>query len=569
MRVALASLIIALSFGGTVLADFTATGNVIPQPPADVTAWTIGGLTPRLNLHGPVSSLKIENGCTVNMIDWQSIDGWRAGTSIGFNANSTFHVDGSGSAYFNRGDFHLGHGNGSGVLRITNGGHVTTQSGSFADLLPLVHIGGVYGSGDGDGEVLITGSGSMMTVGGQATLVGAYRTGRGKLKIEEGGGFESNNRLELFEGSSIRVSGAGSSLKASSLELRGEVEATDFGAITSDADVYVRGTTTLKNGATLTTDGDVRVVDTLNLHVGQENMVTAGRSFIVDGEVHFIAEPNLEAGTYTPISVGQLLIIGSSRYSAQGGTWSLGEFTVPAPVVVSAPVSDQDLSGQRYRWRRPPWRRWSWSRPSFRSSFSTAIEEDSGLKSASISATSIEGGDSLDISFSSDAGVASINSTELTATGPINGELALLAYEVSTDLENSTATLSFQLGAGFSEDHLKVWRSSDGGSSWNEVSDFTYGGEWLSLQTDVFGQFAVTTDQTIGSSKFSVIDIENGTTPTLTFNTEVETLYSVWSSDSPAGPWICIAQLAGDGLDHPVADPQGLRAKQFYQVREN
>lgn len=554
-------------------AAITVEGNVSPSYPPGADPWTIGGYTTFGNSELFVwntGKLKITGGSQVIQTG-ESLDFGFHGTSVGpyAGADASIEIDGAGSLFSNRGYLYVGHFGGKGEIRVSNGGKLQCWTDNNSGHVVIGAVTGGSGGAGSNGKITVTGAGSVFELIGQELDVGDnHSDDSGRLEILAGASLQSGAAIEIHRRGSALVSGPGSTVETGVVVRgndtnQGKLVIADGGrvngSVTNYGSVDVQAGGSI-NGSNLSISG----TGTMNIHVDRNHVVSLTGSVQNTGTLKFVAAPDAPGGTFVPI-----LTTGIGGYEgvylAEGGTWnaSTREFTIPArELQTTASVGSQILSGRRFYWRRPRSSWWGRSWSSFAPPFSPEPgEENSG--------DSMVEEDSLHVGFASSAGTASFTATELTEREPIQGELMLTCYDVTSELTPSDLVLSMKVGEEFDAVTLSMWYSSDSGSNWSLIDSASYGDGWMSATPVAFGRFAVTTSKPLGNGKRAVVSVPLGGAPTVSFDTSEEKQYCVWSSDSPAGPWQCIAQLEGSGTPQIVPDPNGRQDRQFYLVREN
>lgn len=550
-------------------------GNVSPSYPQGADPWTIGGYTTYGNSELFVwntGKLRITDGSQVIQTG-ESLDFGFHGTSVGpyAGADASIEIDGAGSLLSNRGYLHIGHFGGKGAIRVSNGGKLQCLTDNNSGHVVIGAVTGGSGGSGSSGKITVTGAGSVFELISQELDVGDnHSDDSGRLEILAGASLQSDTAIEIHRRGSALVSGSGSTVQTGAV-IRGDGTSQGSlviadggrvnGSVTNYGSVDVQASGGI-NGSTLA----ISNTGTMNIHVDRNHVVSLTGAVQNTGTLKFIAAPDAPSGTFTPILTTG---IGGYQgvYLAEGGTWnaSTREFTIPARELQTTPtVVSQPLGGRRFYWRRPRSSWWgrSWSSFAPPSSPKTTEEESEDPDPATEE-------DSLHVGFVSSAGTASFTATESTSMEPIQGELTLTCYDVTSELTPSDLVLSMKVGEEFDAVALSMWYSSDSGSNWSRIDSSSYGNGWMSTTPAAFGRFAVTTSEPLGNGKRAVVSVPVGGPPVVAFDTSVEKLYCVWSSDSPAGPWECIAQLAGDGTRKNMADPNGMQDRQFYVVCEN
>ena len=213
-------------------------------------------------------------------------------------------VAGSGSTWNNTGDLYVGYNGGTGMLRITDGGTVTSASACL----------GFGSSSEGtttwysSGEARVAGSGSTWANSGDL-YVG--NDGCGRLSITGGGGVSNTQGyIGYNSGSSgvVMVTGTGSTW-------------------TNRGDLFIggsgSGTLKIANGGVVTAaSASINSQSLLAIDVGNGSSLVDSGAFNNDGKVHISAGPSTVSGAYTPISAGAWG--GTGTYQTLGGVWNSG-----------------------------------------------------------------------------------------------------------------------------------------------------------------------------------------------------------------------------------------------------
>ncbi|CAM5762545.1 hypothetical protein LMIY3S_00508 [Labrys miyagiensis] len=275
-------------------------------------------------------SLSVQDGASVTI---------SSGTTIGSLANSTgsVTVTGNGSTLSTGNTLVVGDA-GKGTLRIENGGSVANTVAPPGGLAPLTTIARQSGS---TGSVVVTGTGSTFNAG-ESLIVGD--AGLGSLRIEGGAtAFSSYGILVANQasanGSSIVVTGVGSTLSSNGIEVGGEysngpgVPAGGEGSLLIEAGGQVItpnaaiGNYGLRSVATVTGDGSKWIAangiginsSTLNIEDGgvfQSN----GFACIQCREVDGLSEINVTGNGSKFVSSGQLsTLYGTTTIDATDG----------------------------------------------------------------------------------------------------------------------------------------------------------------------------------------------------------------------------------------------------------
>lgn len=258
-----------------------------------------------------MGTLRVADGGSVNNVN--SI----IGSSIG--SVGVAIVTGSGSTW-NHNALTVGS-SGTGTLRVADGGSVIIQD----------HMRLGFVAGSGNGTVNVSDPNSFITVGSQGLDVGRNGSGTlrifngGRVSVD---GSVYIARLAALGASHglVRVSGANSLLEtngdieiafniSSSNGSNGNLVIEDHGTVTAGGHITIQQTTGLSRG-------------TVQLFVSGNHQLQAGTSgtgnFINNGTVNLYASAGLAAGTYSPIAVGASsgAFLGSGDYNAIGGIWN-------------------------------------------------------------------------------------------------------------------------------------------------------------------------------------------------------------------------------------------------------
>jgi outer membrane autotransporter protein len=245
--------------------------------------------------YGGTGTLAVSNGGKV------SSGSGSVGAYVG--ATGTATVDGSGSTWTSSGSLTVGNA-GTGSLTVSNGGKVSNTNGAVGDL-------------DGsNGTVTVAGSGSTWANSGSLTVGGS---GTGTLAISNGGKVTSTGGAvgdRADSNGTVTVSGSGSSWTNS-----GSLAVGSLGA----------GTLTISNGGSVSSaGGGIGVVDGSN---GTVSVDGAGSTWTSSG--------GLEIGSY---GTGTLTISNGGTVSIVANTASAGGGTVVSAGVSGVTIASQEGS---------------------------------------------------------------------------------------------------------------------------------------------------------------------------------------------------------------------------------
>lgn len=530
----------------TAQAAITATGNVTPATPATWNSSTIGFIgdtgygeitvasgSDLSSLFGGIGLNSNSTGVvtvTGNGSTWTSEQGHKVGiygkgtlniagggvvvsniypSLIGSNVGSTgiATVDGSGSMWTNNAPFTIGGTGftvgyyGSGTLNITGGGTVSNTTfgviGDYAGSTGVVTVGGIsstwtnrtlgvgrvgnatlniigggavsnaesayIASPGSTSAVTVIGNGSTWT-NGSALAVGFG--GNGTLNIK-GGGKVSNTVGTIGTGLAgvglVTVDGSGSTWTNSEGLRLGVLYNNDIGI----------GTLNITHGGAVTaTSAWIDNQSLLAVDTGSILNVGSG-SFTNNGTVRISAAANAAAGTYTPILAGTWS--GSGAYQALGGMWNTSnhQFTVSdAHPGTSGETVTMDPSTA--------------PRVVFSGVGSTGVVRSVG---ASFAASGASGSTlSFAATMIDDATRASLESI-------LGGSPVLDGWKftpISGYIQGSPVYLTFDVGAGFSKEGLRVWHNHDGSWSTYAPNDLTYDGRYASFTVNGFSTWLLT-----------------------------------------------------------------------------
>lgn len=410
-------------------------------------------------------------------------------------------------------------------------------------------------------RLIIRGAGSTCTFKTGASL------GPASMRIEDGGLVTVEDHP--FETSFFAVpqplilSGAGSTLTV----LPYEETTPDFPPGYQD-DYFTTYNCTMGAGTVINAVGGVENTGafTVNVDSGTALNIGAGDPYLHHfinrngATLRFVAGPAAPAGTYTPVTFahpeGDVRNTIGSTLKAVGGTWNdaANTFTVPPVEYVEPSPPAQDWSSRRIR-KRSSWFRWA--RRSFR------IPSFEPLPDPVMP-------DGLNVSFSATVGTATFDTVELAA-GPIDGEQSLVAYQITSPISLTEASVALYVGGDFLKEELGAWCSSDGGASWDPLDPASYGFDdgWVTFPETACDGFAVTTKVPVGAPVACWIDYSPPSSPAVSFARGSENRYAVWASDILSSDWTCLGIVEGGTGDGSLVDARPIVGRRFYQVRRD
>ncbi|HBO42410.1 MAG TPA: hypothetical protein DD670_00410, partial [Planctomycetaceae bacterium] len=380
---------------------------------------------------------------------------------LGENAGTTgiLTVDGYGSKLTNSSYFYVGY-SGNGTVRITGGGTIQ----GYPSVLS-------YNTGS-TSDVLVNGDGSNWTCSGSMAI---GRRGLAILTITAGGTVTNGSGRIADQSSAtgfVMVDGAGSKW-------------TNNGALNFGSSG--KGTLNIANGgAVLATTVSINSLSLLSIAVdGSSSLIVGGGSGAITngGTVRIMAGavPATDA-VYTPISAGAWTESGVCQ--AVGGTWDAlaREFTVSkvAASTADSPVVIDLSDRQRIR-----------------------VDDiaTGWTVGASFLAREAIGGAYSETMMMPNPNELAFTATVIDEMALANleaildsGELVLGAWDfdvVGAYAAGDPAYLSFEVGASFSRDNLRLWHYD--GADWEayDAMDLTYDGRYASFTVAGFSGYAV------------------------------------------------------------------------------
>ncbi len=226
--------------------------NILPSLSGFGAAVTIGQLT------GSSGRLVVEDGAQVAMY---STDLGLAQQQAG--SSGTLIVDGAGSSLFiSQGYLRVG-AQGTGAVRIDNGGRIASEGLD-------IYVGNISGPNAGHGDFVITGNGSFLDAVSSSVAVGANSS----FSIEDGARATVKSLFTYVGGSDVFVRGTSSALEINQrISLSGgNFAISQSGAVSTELDVSINA-----GAAMLIRDaGSVLDVGSFGLFVGGPNSVSPG-----------------------------------------------------------------------------------------------------------------------------------------------------------------------------------------------------------------------------------------------------------------------------------------------------